>query len=302
MQTDRKVVISGSSGLVGSVLAQSLHKAGFRVQRLIRSETALKEDDIYWDPDREKIDAEKLNGVEVVVHLAGENIAARRWSKKQKARIRNSRVHGTWLLAKTLSVLKVKPKLFVSASAVGYYGNRKHAVSEWSPPGQGYLSDVCREWEAALDPAVRAGIRVVALRLGMVLNAKGGALAKMLPIFKIGMGGAAGSGMQPVSWISLEDVIAIVEFLISNDFISGPVNAIAPEVVSNMQFSKTLGKTLHRPVFFHVPAVLLRVLFGEMADSLILGGAPVVPKKLEGAGFKFKYPKLESALKYILNA
>jgi uncharacterized protein len=297
-----KVLITGSTGLVGSALCQSLVQAGHEITRLVRESPRSRQPEISWDPSKGTIETEKLEGFDAVVHLAGENIAGGRWTEKQKARILQSRVQGTQRLAEALAKLKAKPKVFIAASAIGYYGDRGDEVlDENSGPGHDmFLVEVCQAWEAATLPASTAGIRVVNLRLGVVLSADGGALAKMLLPFKLGAGGVLGSGKQYMSWIALDDVLGAITHTIKNNELSGPVNAVTPHPVTNYQFTKTLGKVLKRPTVLPMPAFTARLAFGQMADELLLSSARVQPKKLEESDYQFLYPELESALRHVL--
>jgi hypothetical protein len=239
--------------------------------------------------------------MDAVVHLAGENIAGGRWTAAQKARIRDSRVTGTRLLSESLPKLSRPPRVLVSASATGYYGNRgSEVLREESPPGTGFLSDVCREWEAATDPASRGGIRVVHIRTGLVLSSRGGALEKMLMPFKLGVGGKIGSGNQYWSWISIDDLCAAILHTIQAAGLHGPVNAVSPTPVTNLEFTKTLGQVLSRPTVFPMPALAARIAFGEMADELLLASARVEPAKLLASHFTFRHRELESALRYLM--
>lgn len=295
------VVISGSTGLVGTALVSALEGQGDLVRRLVRGEVRDGDHEIHWDIDAGQIDASELNGVDAVVHLAGENIAGGRWTENFKRRILESRVRGTTLLATTLAGLEMKPSVLVSGSATGYYGNRgDEVVDETSESGSGFLAEVCRQWEAATEPAREAGIRVVNLRTGPVLSKKGGALAKMLLPFRLGLGGVIGSGRQYFSWIELDDLVSAIVFVLQNESISGPVNAVAPGAVTNYEFTKTLGRALGRPTIFPMPAFAARLAFGEMADEMLLGGAHVEPRGLSQSDFEFSYPKLESALEHVL--
>ena len=238
-----------------------------------------------------------LEGIDAAVHLAGENIASSRWTPAQKAKIRESRVAGTRLLAETLSKLKTPPKTLVCASAIGFYGDRSdQRLNEDSPPGTGFLADTCREWEAAAKPAADRGIRVVHLRTGVVLASQGGALAKMLTPFRLGIAGIIGSGQQYMSWISLDDLVAVISFALLKETLRGPVNAVAPNPVTNHEFTKTLGRVLRRPTVFPMPAFAARLAFGEMADGLLLASTRVEPKRLMDAGFRFRFPALDAAL------
>ncbi|MFQ5492338.1 MAG: TIGR01777 family oxidoreductase, partial [Phycisphaerae bacterium] len=294
----RQYVVSGSTGLVGKRLCAALSASGCRVDRLVRSPPTGQVGEIVWDPLAGSIDAASLEGCDAVIHLAGESIAAGRWTRAKKERILASRVDGTRLLCQTLASLKYKPSVLVSASAIGYYGNHSgEALTEDGPLGQGFLAEVCRAWERATEPAEAAGIRVVHLRTGMVLAAEGGALAKMLLPFKLGAGGVVGSGRQIMSWIGLTDLVAAIKHVVQHESIRGPVNAVAPNPVTNRQFTKTLGSVLRRPTIFPLPGLVVRLLFGEMGQSLLLEGCPVSPRKLLDTGFRFEYPGLESALR-----
>jgi uncharacterized protein (TIGR01777 family) len=280
-----KVYVSGSSGLIGTALRQSLEQDGHQVQALPRT---------YEEP----VDFE---GVDAVVHLAGERIAAGRWTAAKKQRIEESRVRGTSRLAEQLARSDQKPAVFICASAIGYYGLRGDEIlDESSAPGAGFLPEVCKRWEAAVQPAADAGIRTVRIRTGVVLSTQGGALEKMLPPFKMGGGGILGSGRQYMSWISLADEVQAIRFLIDNQSLSGAVNLVGPRPVTNREFTKTLGQMLHRPTVLPLPAFAARILFGEMADELLLGSTRVIPKKLIDAGYEFCHPDLQSALEEIL--
>ncbi|MGD9635515.1 MAG: TIGR01777 family oxidoreductase [Pirellulales bacterium] len=295
------IAVTGSTGLVGSALVKALEARGDLVRRLVRHAVRDAEREIAWNPDAGQIDAAELNGVDAVVHLAGENIAGRRWSEDFKRRILESRTKGTRLLAETLAGLEMKPSVFVSASATGYYGNRHdEEVDELAPSGNGFLAEVCREWEAATEPAHDADIRVVKLRIGPVLSPKGGALAKMLPPFKMGVGGVIGSGRQYFSWISLDDLVSAILFALDNDSLAGPVNAVTPHPVTNREFTKTLGRVLGRPTIFPMPAFAARLAFGEMADEMLIGGVRVAPHELIKAKFPFEHPELEPALRHLI--
>jgi uncharacterized protein (TIGR01777 family) len=295
------VAITGASGMVGTALADALESDGHLVRRLVRGNVNDSEREIHWDPDAGQIDAAELNGIDAVVHLAGENIASHRWTADFKRRILESRKKGTRLLASALAALNMKPSVLVSASATGFYGVRgDEVVDERSPSGSGFLAEVCREWEAAAEPARAAGIRVVNLRIGPVLSPKGGALAKMLPPFRMGLGGVIGSGRQYFSWIEVDDLVSIIEFALENESMNGPVNAVTPDAVTNYEFTKTLGRVLGRPTIFPMPAFAARLAFGEMADEMLIGGVRVSPHALTDAGFKFAYWQLEPALRHLL--
>jgi hypothetical protein len=296
-----RILLSGSTGLVGSALVPFLTTGGHEVVRLVRAQSKSGETGITWDPASGQLDAAALEGFDAVVHLAGEGIAAARWTAQQKARIRDSRVQGTRLLAERLAGLKSPPRVFVSASAVGYYGDRGDEVlTEESPRGTGFLADVCRDWEAAADPARRAGMRVVNTRFGVILSPRGGALKQMLTPFQLGAGGVVGSGRQYMSWIALDDVIGALHHVLTRAELSGPVNVTAPRPATNREFTKTLGRVLARPTLVPVPAFAARLAFGEMADELLLSSARVEPRKLLETGYAFRFPELEGALRHVL--
>ncbi|HSF33952.1 MAG TPA: TIGR01777 family oxidoreductase [Candidatus Tectomicrobia bacterium] len=294
------VLVTGASGLVGSALVPVLGAAGHDVTRLVRSQPKPGERVAHWDPMAGTIDVSALQGVEAVVHLAGENIAER-WTAVKKAKIRDSRVKGTQVLCEALIGLAPLPKVLVSASAIGYYGDRgAEVLTEDSAPGSSFLAEVCRAWEAATEPAQQRGIRVVRLRFGVVLSAAGGALAKMLPPFRLGLGGVLGSGRQYMSWIALDDAVAAIHHALVTDSLQGPTNAVAPQPVTNQEFTETLGKVLGRPTILPMPAFAARLIFGEMADELLLASARVQPAKLQAAGYRFRYPELEQAFRHVL--
>jgi len=294
--------ITGSTGLVGTSLSAALEARGDQVRRLVRREVRDPQREIRWDPGAGQIDAAALEGIEAVVHLAGEGIADHRWTDEFKRKILDSRQLGTQTLCDALAGLQNKPRVVVSASAIGYYGDRgEESVDESSPPGQGFLAHVCKAWEAATQPARDAGIRVVNLRIGVVLSRDGGALAKMLTPFKLGAGGVIGSGRQVMSWIALDDLMGAILFALSNSSLAGPVNAVSPQPVTNREFTKTLGRVLGRPTIFPMPAFAAKLAFGEMADEMLLGGVRVEPRALAAAGFEFQYPQLEPALRHVLS-
>ncbi len=296
-----KVLVTGASGFVGSALVPFLVNEGHFVVRLVRKATAPGHSEVAWDPERGTIDLDALEGIDTAVHLAGENIAASPWTAEGKRRIRESRVGGTRLLCESLARLDRPPKALVCASAVGYYGDRGHELlREDSPPGTGFLAQVCRDWEAATEAAGRKGIRVVRLRIGMVLSARGGALARMLGIFRAGLGGRVGSGEQYVSWIALDDLVGAVAHAIRTESLEGPVNAVAPRPVTNREFAKTLARVLGRPAVLPAPAFAVRLLLGEMADELLLASARVEPDRLLLSGYAFRHPELEGALRDLL--
>jgi uncharacterized protein (TIGR01777 family) len=295
-----KILISGSHGLVGNALSKSLATEGHEVIRLVRG-SAAGAPEIEWHPNQGRIDAEKLEGFNVVVHLAGENIASGRWTSEKKRAIRESRVKGTSLLSESLARLSRPPSVFLSASAIGYYGDRgDELLTEKSAPGDGFLPSVCIEWENATKAASEKGIRTVYTRFGIILDRHEGALAKMLPPFKMGIGGKIGDGRQWMSWIALEDVVNGLKFLMADSSTSGPVNFVAPNPVTNAEFTKELGRVLSRPTLFPVPAFGARLAFGEMADALLLSSQKVESQILKEQGFVFSWPTLEPALKHLL--
>ncbi|TCP62738.1 TIGR01777 family oxidoreductase [Baia soyae] len=294
-----KIAITGCTGLIGTELTKYFKGQGDHVVEVIRVK---KEDSnrstMYWNPDQGVMETDKLEGCDVFIHLAGENISSRRWDNKQKERILTSRTRGTTVLCNALSRLKQPPKVLLSASAIGYYGNHPASITldEQSTKSNDFLAEVISEWESATQPAKEAGVRVVHMRFGIVLSEKGGALAKMLLPFQLGMGGRIGDGKQIMSWVALEEIPLIVQFLIQQESITGPVNIVSPYSVSNQEFTNTLGKVLHRPTILPLPAFLLRVLFGEMADPLLVNGCNVIPRKLQESGYSFAYPHLHNTL------
>ncbi len=296
----QRVVITGSSGLIGRNLAAFLTSGGHTVIRLVRREPDAGRNEAFWNPETGEIDAAAIEGADAVVHLAGESIAGKRWSRAVKEGILRSRVDGTTLLSRTLAQLNRRPHTLISASAIGYYGaHNEGLLDETSELGQGFLADVCKAWEAATEPARQAGIRVVTLRTGLVLSAAGGALVRMLPAYRCGVGGVIGSGRQHMSWIALDDLVGAIHHLIFTN-VSGPVNAVSPNAVTNAVFTRTLGAVLRRPPVFRVPGPVVRFTFGEMGDALLLRGARVAPAALLSAGFRFLYPGLEDALRHEL--
>ncbi len=296
-----KILVTGATGLVGSALIPLLAADGHEVARLVRS--APGTGDIRWDPDAGVLDTAALEGFDGVVHLAGENIASGRWNAAKKRRIKESRVRGTRLLAETLAGLERPPGVLVSASAVGFYGDRgDEELTEESPAGSGFLSEVCREWEAATEAAAGKDIRVVHARLGVVLSQDGGALAKMLTPFKLGAGGIVGNGRQYMSWITLDDTAAALAHLLATETVSGPVNLVASAPVTNREFTKTLGRVLRRPTVFPLPGFVARAVFGEMADELLLASTRVKPVNLLGSGYVFRHGSLEEGLRHVLGA
>ena len=296
-----KILISGASGLIGSALKTALSTRGDRVLSLTRR-NARNNSEITWDPSSNTLDSAHLTNIDGVIHLAGENIASRRWTSAQKARIRDSRVQGTTLLAQTLATISPPPKVFISASAIGYYGNRDDEIlTEDSQPGSGFLPDVSIAWENAAKPAA-AGIRTVHPRIGIVLSPAGGALGKMLLPFKLGLGGIIGSGNQYMSWITLDDLVSLFLFAIDDESISGAINAVSPTPVTNREFTKTLGRVLSRPTIFPLPAFAAKLALGEMADALLLASTRVTSSRLENTNFSFAHPHLEPALRHLLKS
>ena len=292
-----KILFSGSHGLVGTALIKSLEAdGGHEIFRLVRHYPE-SPSQIEWSPDRYSIALARIEGFDAVVHLAGESIAEGRWTEAKKERIRESRVKGTRLLGDALANLTEPPKTMISASAIGYYGDRGDEVlTESSVPGDGFLPEVCVEWEKATTLATEKGIRVVNARFGIILDSEGGALAKMLTPFRMGIGGRIGDGKQWMSWIALDDVVDGLKFALMNETLSGPVNFVAPNPVRNSEFTKSLGKVLSRPTLFPIPAFGVRLAFGEMGEALLLSGQRVDPAMLKATGYQFQYSDLEKAL------
>ena len=296
-----KILISGSHGLVGSALMNSLKGAGHDVFTLVRR--APRDDaEVEWYPERGSLALARLERMGAVIHLAGSSIAEGRWTDERKRSIRESRVKGTTVLSEALANLKHPPQTLLCASAIGYYGDRGDEIlTEESAPGNDFLANVCIEWERATESAREKGIRVVNLRFGIILSVAGGALAKMLPPFRMGAGGRIGSGKQWMSWIALDDVVGVIKFALTSDALRGPVNVVAPNPVTNAEFTKTLGKVLSRPTIFPIPAFGVRLAFGEMADALLLSSQRVVPARLRDWDYSFKYLQLGGAIRDILN-
>lgn len=294
-----KIVVSGASGLIGSALVPQLRAAGHEVVRLVRRD-APAPDEIRWDPARGQLDPADLTGVDGAVHLAGASVS-RRWTQASRRAIRESRVESTTLLAQTLATLSPPPKVLLSGSAVGFYGDTgDRATGEEGPRGEGFLAEVVGDWEAAAHPAMAAGIRVCRLRTGIVLARQGGALHLQLPIFKLGLGGRLGNGRQFTSWITLEDEVAAIGFLLTADDVSGPVNLVAPNPVTNREFTKALAAALHRPAVMAVPAIALRLALDGFAEEGLLIGQRLAPRALTEAGFTFRHPDLPEALESVL--
>lgn len=294
------VAVTGSSGLIGSALTAFLRSGGHRVVRLVRSEPGRGAEEVRWDPATGYVDTDALEGVDGVVHLAGESIEGL-WTEAKKEAIRRSRVQGTHGLASSLAGMDHPPSVLVSVSGVDYYGDRgEETLTEESGSGETFLAGVCREWEAATDPVREAGVRVVRPRLGMVLTPAGGALARMLPAFQLGLGGPLGRGRQWMSWITLDDVLDVILRALADETLEGSMNAVAPEPVRNEEFARTLAAVLSRRAFLRVPEVVLRTVGGEMAEELLLGSARARPARLREAGHAFRHPTLVEALRHVL--
>jgi uncharacterized protein (TIGR01777 family) len=300
--TARTVAVTGASGLIGSALVRQLERDGIFVKRLVRSRERPDARKVYWDPAKGEIDRDALEGLDAVVHLAGESVAAR-WTSAKKQSILRSRVDGTRLIAGTLAGLERRPEVLVSASAVGIYGSRGDEVlDETSAEGTDFLSEVAHGWEAAAEPARQAGIRVVHPRFGIVLSAAGGALGQMLPAFRLGGGGKLGSGKQWMSWISIDDAVGALRFAMDHPEVSGPVNVVGPDPARNADFADALGRALGRPALVPVPTFALKLLFGEAAEGAILASQRALPRRLAEAGYVFRHPTLDSALAGALRA
>lgn len=297
------VLISGASGLVGTALAKSLRARGDRVRVLVRR-APRDGDEARWDPASGTIDAGALEGIDAVVHLAGEGVAARRWNAAHKRAVLESRETGTRTIAEAIARAATKPRVLVSASAVGFYGDTGALrVTEASPAGEGFLVDVCKVWEAATKPAEDVGVRVVHARLGIVMAREGGAFEKMVLPFKLGLGGRVGDGTQGFSWVALDDVVGGIVWCLDHAALRGPVNLVSPNPVSNEAFTRALGRALHRPTVIPVPAFALKLAAGgEMAHEMFLGGSFVVPEKLAGAGYRFAYERVEDVIGAMLKA
>jgi uncharacterized protein len=296
-----KIVISGASGLVGSALTDALRADGHTVAHLVRTSGDVASGDIRWTPTSATVDVPALEGADAVVHLSGANVAGGRWTPARKQLIRSSRVDTTRLLVDSLSRLQQKPRVFVCASAIGFYGNRGDDIlTETSHQGTDFLSFVVRDWEGEAARAEHSGTRAVMLRFGVVLAAQGGAVPRMLVPFKRGLGGRLGSGNQWMSWIALEDTIGIIRTAIGNAEFKGPINVVSPNPVQNAEFTRVLASVLGRSARFHAPAFALRIAFGDMADALLLSSQRVRPERLLTAGYKFRFDDLEPALRAIL--
>lgn len=296
-----KILLTGSSGLVGNALVPFLRNSGHKVVKVVREPT--KDDAaIFWNPEKNTYRLEDFEGFDAVINLAGDNIfSSLRWSDEKKKKILSSRIDATHTLCACFERLKSPPKVLINASAIGYYGDQgDKVVNEESAAGSGFLAEVCREWEAATQPAQVLGIRVVRLRFGVVLTPKGGALGKVLLPFKLGLGGIIGSGQQYMSWIALDDLLSVILFALTTHSLSGAVNAVTENPVTNKEWTKTLGSVLHRPTFLPVPAFVLRLIMGEVADEVLLSSTRAIPSRLHQAGFQFAYSELSRALEHLL--
>jgi uncharacterized protein len=296
-----KVILGGAGGLIGSSLARALRADGHRVVRLVRGRPARDATEIAWDPDAARIDATALEGADAAVNLAGTSIARWPFTGGHRRRVLESRTRSAALLARAIASTSNGPRVLVSASAVGYYGNRgDEPLDERSGGGTGFLAEVCRAWESANDPASQAGARVVLTRFGVVMSGQGGALAAMRIPFQLGLGGRLGSGEQYLSWVSITDVVRAIRYAIEREELRGPVNVTSPAPVTNAEFTRTLGRVLHRPTILPVPAGVLRLLLGKLADETLLTSQRVAPARLLESGFTFREPELEGALKSAL--
>lgn len=293
------VLVSGASGLIGAALVPSLTASGWTVLRLVRGATT-GENQISWDPEK-AISPETVSGFDAVIHLAGENIFGR-WTDPKKAKILSSRVDGTANLSQAITNTDEKPKVFICGSAIGYYGDRgDELLHEESPPGTGFLAEVCRQWEEATMPAVQADIRTAHLRTGVVLSSNGGALKTMLLPFKLGAGGRVGDGRQWMSWIDIQDVVGAIHHILKNDLLQGAVNLVAPKPVTNAEFTKTLARTLSRPTLLPMPQFVVKTIFGQMGEEVLLASQKVEPGKLISSGYPFRFRDLKDSLRHLLN-
>lgn len=298
-----KLVIAGASGLVGSALVSDLERSGDRVVRLVRRAARAGSGETEWDPQEGRLDPGTLADCDAAVVLSGESIAGGRWTPARRARLRSSRIQPVSLVSSTLSQTSGTPRTLLTASAVGYYGDRgDSALTEESDPGTGFLSDLVRDWEAAAAPAVEAGHRVVHLRFGLVLARRGGMLGALHPLFRLGLGGPLGDGRQYMSWISMDDAVRAMRRCLEDGSLAGPVNVTAPEPVTNAEFTRALGAALGRPAFLRVPAFVLRTALGDLADEAMLASTRALPARLERAGFEFRHARLEIALRDLLRS
>ncbi len=294
----RRILVSGASGPIGAALVPSLKATGAAVTRLLRK-AARGPDEIMWDPAR-PLSPDSVSGFDAVIHLAGESIVGR-WTAAKKRRILESRVLGTSHLAEAVAKAPQPPRVFISASAVGFYGSRGDEIlREDSPSGEGFAAEICRQWEAAAQPAVQAGIRTAQMRIGVVMSADGGALPEMLTPFRMGLGGRLGSGRQWWTWVSARDVAGAIQHVLNHESLSGPINTVAPNPVTNAEFTHILASVLKRPAIFPMPAFAVRLIFGEMGEELFLGSQRVEPARLLASGYQFQHPDLKNTLKEIL--
>ncbi|GAA3365996.1 TIGR01777 family oxidoreductase [Streptomyces antimycoticus] len=294
-----RIAVTGSSGLIGTALVRSLHEDGHQVVRLVRRPPRAQ-DEVEWDPKREWVDTKGLMGCEAVVHLAGAGVGDRRWTDAYKKEIRDSRVLGTAALAEAIASLDAPPRVLVSGSAVGFYGDTgERAVDESAPPGHGFLPDLCQDWEEAAAAAQEAGVRTVFTRTGLVISSEGGAWGRLFPLFKLGLGGRMGSGRQYWSFISLRDHVAALRHILDTPELTGPVNLTAPAPVTNREITAAMGRVLRRPTLFTVPAPALRIALGEMSGE-VLGSVRAIPRRLLDSGFTFTHPHVDEAIKAAL--
>jgi uncharacterized protein len=297
-----RIAVSGASGLIGSALTRHLTRDGHEVVPLVRRRPGTAERAIGWDPAQGTIDRAGLEGCDAIINLAGESVFGR-WTPAKKQRIRESRVAGTRLLSEAIARLERRPRVLLAASAIGYYGDRgAEPLDEQSPRGSDFLADVARDWEAATSPAAAAGVRVVNLRFGIVLTPTGGMLGKMLPAFRLGLGGPIGSGRQYLSWIALDDLLGAIRHLLANDAVSGPVNITAPHAVTQLDFVSTLGRVLRRPALLPIPMFALRLAFGDEAAAMMVSGQRVSPARLVASGYRFRFDSVEPTLRALLAA
>lgn len=295
-----KIAVAGSSGMVGSILVPFLRAEGHQVKKLVRRKIRA-EDEIFWNPESGDIDLVALEGYDAIINLAGENLGNGRWTEEKKTQIVDSRLKSTKTLCAGLVRLKFPPKVLLNASAIGYYGNQgSQVVNENSPNGTGFLAQLCREWEESTKIAERQGIRVVLLRFGAVQCVRGGMLRKMLTPFKLGLGGVMGSGDQYLSWITIDDVLESIQYLLTHESIKGPVNLVTPQPITNRLYTRTLGRVLRRPTILSVPSFLVKWVFGEMGTELILASTRVMPTRLMQSGYSFHYPELRGALEHLV--
>lgn len=293
----RRILISGSSGLIGSILIPHLRSLGAEVFSLVRRKGSLAPDELYWDPEEGQFSKEGFEGFDAVIHLAGANIAARRWTRDRKAILRTSRCRDTWLLSQVLSFLHQPPKVVIAASAVGFYGNRgQEELSENSEQGKGFLSELCAEWEKGLEGIKNRGARVVHARFGSVITAKGGVLKQLLPAFRLKMGALLGSGEQLMSWIGIEDLLGAIVHLLSHQEVEGAVNITSPHPISQRMFATMLGALLDTPCVLKIPPSLLSLLFGEIANEVLLSSTNAYPAKLLASGYQFLSPDFITVL------